>query len=136
MGACSRIEIKNRKLCLSNLNKRIKIQSRQMRPKSIVDVDYEEVFEDLFTVWAAVETNRGFESFNQVGTNQEGLQTSFTHKFYIRYSSSCNITSQNWVEYCGDKFRVISVENLDERDSFILIKAVKKGTKEREANKA
>jgi head-tail adaptor len=90
---------------------------------------------DLIKLWAAVETARGYESFNGVGTNG-GVADQVTHNFYVRYLSGCNITSENWIEYKCDKYKIVSVENLDENGRFILVKASKHGCKALAANTA
>ena len=66
------------------------IQRRTQSCDNITDIDYIETFEDVATVRAAVNTNRGYRSFNQVGTNQIGAQVqAFTHRFYIRFFLDC-----------------------------------------------
>ena len=137
MCACNSIKIKNSSVCTGDLRFRIKIQERSKAASSdITSMNYVEEFKDLFTYYAAVETNRGRESFSQVGTNSQGADSAYTHKFYIRFSNQCVPTSENWIEYDCDKYKILSVENLGERNKFLALRCVKKGTKSKDANLA
>lgn len=121
------------------MNQFITIQRRSIKPESITTVDYNEGFEDIGCVWAAVSTNRPYRSFNQVGVNQAtgiGAGLDFTHKFYIRYSTECIPTSEDFIEWNGDKYKILSVENLDAANRFFGLACVRKGPKDIKANLA
>jgi len=137
MSACKKVlKIKHRVLCLSDLTERIKLQKRTLTSADFDDADPTEKFVDLRKLWAAVETDRGYRSFNGVGTNTDGGDHLATHNFYIRYLAGCSITKENWIEWKCNKYQILSVENLDGLDEFIRLKTVKHGCKNLEANQA
>lgn len=134
MSVCENVSPKKRRICIGDLNTPIKIQVRTLTPENINNVDYNENFTEVKEVWSAIETKRGFSSFNDIGTTATGKIINFTHQFYIRYSPSFVITSENWLEYKNEKYVINSVENLEEKNNFLKIYALKKGTKTKPAN--
>jgi SPP1 family predicted phage head-tail adaptor len=129
MAICKNIRATKRDICIGDLDSRIKIQVRTLKaPES--GVDFTEEFTEVKEVWAMVQTSRGLEFFDDTGLN-----TTFTHKFYIRFSSSFSITSEDWLEWNNQRYDIVEVENLDERNEFLLLKAIKKGDKDINANK-
>jgi len=135
---CKTLGFPKKKICSGDLNKRITIQSRSLGKGDFTEVEITETFTDIANVWAAFETVSGFKAFNSVGTNQQGPdQTVGTHRFYVRFQpSTSSVTSENWVEFKSQKYKAITVENLDENDEFIAITCIKKGPKTLDANLA
>lgn len=127
MATCRDVSPKKRKICTGDLNRPIKVQVRTLTEKPLSDPDYDEVFTDVVTVWAAIETARGHSSFNDIGLTREGSTIVFTHKLFIRYSSSFTVTSEDWVEFDGIKYDIRSVENLEERNEFLALYCLRKG---------
>ena len=121
------------------MNQMITIQRRSIKPESISNVGYNEEFENVASVWAAVNTNRSYRSFNRVGVNQAsgtGAGLDFTHKFYIQYSPECVPTTENVVEWQCNKYKILGVENLDASNRFLALSCVLKGPSELKANLA
>lgn len=137
MPKCSRIKVSKRDVCIGDLNKQISIYERGQTSPTFGNVDYSEGFSLKLTTFAGVETKRGYSVFDQIGINQNQGQNQYTHIFYIRYVPECQITSQDWIEYNCDLFKIVNdVENLDENDEFLKIRAVKKGPFTKAANLA
>lgn len=137
MSSCERVKIKKRSVCAGDLREVIIIQRRTIEFKSIGTTDFTEKFENVSTVRAAVQTNRGYKSFNKVGINQTGnLIQAFTHKFYIRFALDCFPTTENFIEWCNEKYKILSVENLDARSRFLALACVQHGPKDLAANLA
>lgn len=129
MAICKNIRGTKRGLCIGDLNQKIKVQVRTLNaPESGTHFDL--TFADLKEVWAMVKTTRGTELFDGVG-----LTNAYTHEFYIRYSSSFAVNAQSWLLWNDDRYNIVDVENLDERNEFLLLKAIKKGDKDINANK-
>ena len=124
---CERVNIKNRRVCIGDLNIRVKIQTRTLESNNTATIELVENFTDVVEVWAAVNTTRGSQLFD--GSE---ISNPFTHNFYIRHRS--DIDFEKWIEYKDEKYDIVDVENLDADDNFLLMKCIKKGTKDNAAN--
>ena len=128
MGACNKICLKNNKICISSLKHPKQILKRSLVRKNILNPDYDEDIEVVADIWAGLETNKGTQEFNNVGINSSGRSIqSYTHKFYTRFLNNCDITSENWIEFKCNKYRILRVENLDEMDEVLILYAVLHG---------
>lgn len=131
MSACERVKIKKRKICLGDLKHYILIQRRDLKGKKFGELDLEESFSDILSCWAAVQTSNSTRSFNSVGTN-----ALITHVFYIRYFQDCEVSPQDWVEFECNKYRIETIENLDQENQWLKLNCIKKGTKQLGGNLA
>lgn len=125
MTVCKRVNITKKKICIGDLKHKVKVQTRVIVPPD--DVDYSQLHEDVSEVWAAIQTTKGIEIFD--GVNTIGVAT---HLFYTRKIS--NVTFENFVEYKDKKFRIIDVQELDEDDTFLLLRCTERGDKTKNAN--
>ena len=132
--ACQNITPKSRKICLAKLNKRIQLQRNTLISKGFDDPDYDNVLTTFATVWSAIETTKGWESFNNLlFTKNTGLQTPITHKFYIRFNPNLKIlepsavSSETVVEFNSEKYNIANVENIDEKDEYQILFCTKRG---------
>ena len=129
MSVCKRIKRKHRKVCIGDLNDVICLRDRTITPPES-GVDATEEFEDSNPeVWAMVETGKGETVFD--GTNTE---IDWTHKFTISFIDC--ITSETWVLYKEKHYDILGVENLEERDEWLILRCVVKGTIDNQANEA
>lgn len=110
MGECQRIRIPHRKICVGDLRRRISIQNRQLGPPK-TGVDITHTFVELRKPWAAVRTLTGNNIF--AGVN---LDRTPTHIFYIRFYEG--LTAEDWVVYKGERYDILEVENINERDEY------------------
>lgn len=136
MATCDSIKISNKKVCIGDLIHRIDIQERAKTFSDFDNVDVTETFTTIKSTWAAITVSKGYQSFNAVGTNSDTSLNSYTHIFYIRYDKNLSISSENWIKYKEDEYNIISIQNLDERNRFFVLFAVKKGIDTKEANLA
>lgn len=132
MTICTNSSPRKRKICTGDLKNLITIQTRTLTSNGFEDVDYDEVFTQVIQVWAAIKTTRGFQSFNDVGT----IQNNITHKIYIRFSADFTITSEDWLDFEGERYLIRDIENLEERNEYLLLYCVKKGDNTKLANKS
>lgn len=95
---------KKTKLCIGSMDKRIRIQKRLQRFQSGGQTL---VFQTTWTVWAGVETRSGLEKFNEI--NIENVPT---HIWRIRAID--DLTSEYWINYSGNNYRILSVETVNE----------------------
>ena len=109
---------------------------RALGTESFSDVDIKENFKEIHECWAAIKTTTGTQSFNDVGTNLSGAGSKITHNFYIRYINDSTITSQDFVLYDSNRYKIDSIEDLDMQKKFFLIRATFMGQEDIEANKA
>ena len=127
MAVCQKIRVNHRALCANDLDRKVKIKTRSM-VTSQLDTDMSVGFTSK-TVWAAVKTAKGNQTF--FATN---MQDVVDHIIYIRWYDG--VTSENWVEYKGDNYDIIDVENLDERDEWYALYCNVRGTTTKEVNDA
>jgi SPP1 family predicted phage head-tail adaptor len=126
---CKSIKIKSRKVCVGDLSSRIKLQLRSLTASNTGSIESIETFTDIIEVWAAVETTSGSKIWDGVE-----IANPFTHKFYIRYRNDIEFTE--WIEYGNEKYKLIDVENLEQKNEFLILMCTRKGTSTKKANYA
>ncbi len=127
MAECVVKQRKSTRICIGSLNQRIVIKTRQLTPNSDNDVDYDEIFTELKTVWAMVETVSGKTMFDK-----SNVERDVTHNFYIRYITG--VTVEEWIQYKDQYFDLLGVENFGEEDSFYKITVAIRGDKDKPVN--
>lgn len=119
MSECVRIRIPHRKICVGDLKHRISLQSRTLgTPKFGVDIEHE--FSEFKKPWSGIRTLKGTNIFS--GAN---LDEAPSHIFYIRYFDG--LTAESWVFYKDERYRILDVENIDERDEWYAIYCNQRG---------
>jgi SPP1 family predicted phage head-tail adaptor len=111
------------------MNQQITLQNRSIQAPTGSGVDYDEDFDGDNIVWALVETVEGETIFDS--TNIEQV---VTHHFYIRFVQG--VTSETWVDYQSVKYDILDVENLDERDEWLLLRTNSRGDNTVSVNKS
>ncbi len=130
MPKCINIQKKDRKVCVGDMRDKVVIQVRTITPPSAGGSDFTEVFSSDKTVWAMIETRKdGKEIFD--GTGLKGVAT---HYIYIRYIYNLETTFESWVKFKSKYYNIIDVQNLDERDEFLLLRCSERGTTSNQAN--
>ncbi len=120
MPKCVRIKKKNRKFCVGDMRDEITLENRSINPQDADSIDFIEDFSESNVIDAAIETVRGLETFD--GVNVESI---VTHKIYIRFIEG--VTEETWVKFKGRRLDIMDVENLDERDQFLLLRCKERG---------
>lgn len=110
---------KKRVLEIGSLDKKITLQLRAIVAEG--EADYTHTFTNPITVWACIDTSTGKEFFDDI--NQE--TKNITHTFYIRYRS--DVTSDIWIDWLDRKFKIVSIENMDERNRFLKLYCSERG---------
>lgn len=127
---CEAIKKNNKKICIADFDKRIKIQTSSIKGSNNPNSSATIGFTTLVTVWAMVKTNSNYSFIDGVNT-QDGINTDF----YIRYSSSVPLDKQLWVEYNNNKFKITNTpENIDKDNQIIRLRSTEKGVKTVAAN--
>lgn len=121
MANCSKIKAKPHIVCAGDLKSRIQIYNRSISAPLSINVDFQELFTQPITTFAMIETANGETIFDS--TNIEKV---VTHNFYIRAIK--NLTSEGWILFKQKYYDILTVENLNEEDRFMLIKANLRGT--------
>lgn len=128
MPKCVRIRRKHRKVCIGDLNDVIILQCRKIQaPESGVDATEE--FNNVDDAFALIETVTGEEVFDDTNTAVD-----VTHKITISFIEG--ITPETWIEFNCDRLDILNVENLEERDEWLVLRCTDKGTKNNKANEA
>lgn len=129
MPRCQPISRRRRDVCIGDLDELITLQNRAITPSSS-GVDATETFTDTNPdVWAMLETRRGETIFD--GT---GMERDVTHVFTIRFISG--VSAETWISFGGKRFDILDVENLEERDEWLKMRATNRGVDSNSASEA
>ncbi len=116
---------KRRITAIGDLNQRVSLQDRILNSKFQTGNEDTLDFQTYAEPWAKVETNRGKLEFDGVELTQKG----WTHNFTIRYRSDVQ-NRLGWVLYKDRRYKVLDIENLDERSEFLILRCIVTGTNE------
>lgn len=126
MAVCTKIRKKKRQICIGDLRDRIFVEDRDLTAQ-LTGVDAVETFSNAVETWCLIETVDGVEFFNEVN-----VAFDVTHIIYMRFDSA--ITEQTWLRLeNGQRLNILDVQNLDERNEFIKIRATNRGSSTKEA---
>jgi len=127
MPVCVKIKGRKRQICAGDLDRRITLTGRTIQTTEIGTPDFGEDFPDAIQRWAMILTEKGDEvfAFNNV-------DRVFSHSFYLRYDPV--ITASYYVEFDGNRYDILNVEDLDERHEFIRLKCALLGDQTKASN--
>jgi len=126
-----------KKLCRGDLNKKIRIQTRDLDESDYDSSQPVEQFATVFTRRSTLETVTGILSggkkFSGVSIDERT-----THIFYVLYSSALEVieSSNYFILFREKRFRVVSVTNINEDNQFLAIQVTDRGEDSLEATKA
>lgn len=118
---CTPITIKPFRVCIGDMRYHIKIYTRSILPSTDAGVDFGETFTDVKEIFAMVETTGGETVFDETNTARV-----VTHNFYARLLP--NVSEESWVEFRDKYYDILSVEHINERKRFMLLKCCLRGT--------
>ena len=125
---CKKITKQANKVCIKDLNKKIKIQISTFIDSNTPNQQSQLGFTDILDSWAMIKT---FKTPNfQGGTN---VSNSNTHQFIIRYTT-IDLEREIFIEYNSKKFRIDSIENIDEEDKYYSLISIERGYQSKNAN--
>lgn len=128
MEHIDKIRRKKRRIRIGSLNKRIFLSTQTITQSTIgANMDSNITIGDY--LWAMVETFRGDTTFD--GTTIVNVAT---HKFTIRWRP--DVTQEFMIVFQGETYNITDVENYDERNQFIILKAIKRGDQTEVVNRA
>jgi len=101
----------------------IRVHTRSIQAPAFGSVDFSEDFDGV-EAWAAIRTTNG-----KVTMDDSGQDVNATHELFVRYNSK--ITSERFIQADdGRRFRIIDVENFDERGDYMKLTATDRGLNE------
>lgn len=113
-------KLTHRGTVIGDMRHRIFIHERNIHVPAFGSVDFDERFTG-FDTWAAIRTTGGKVVFDGVG--QDALAT---HEVFVRYNE--DYTTQNFVQVDdGRRFRILSVEDYDERHDYMVMLCTDRG---------
>lgn len=121
---CASFKKNTNKVCISDLNKKIIIQTSSIAPDNSPDSVSTTSFANVATVWAMIKTSANISFINGVNV-ENGLNTDF----FIRYTNAIHFEQQLWIEYDGSRYKVINSENIDKDNKFVRLRSSEKGDK-------
>lgn len=116
-------------VCAGDLSSLVTLQNRDIVEPIFGETDFAEEFSGDSKVWAKVVTVAGKTFFDQVNAD-----VALTHEITIRYDPT--VTAETWVQAESRRFDIVSVEDLEERHEFMLLRCVERGDTDREAAKS
>lgn len=125
MPTLSRLKRARRRVCIGDLDSRVRVLHRSQVPPVSGSVDAAFDFQPVATdgyVWARVETVGGKTVFDGVANDRR-----VTHEVTIR--KLAGVTSESWVlTEAGERLDVVLAEDLDGRGEFLLLRCDARGS--------
>ena len=106
----------------------MKLHIREIVAPVFEGTDFSEKFSGTKEVWANIKTVSGQTIFIV------NVDVSITHEIIIRYDA--DIDSETWIEHNKNNFKILDVEDLDERHEFLRLKCANRGDKDLGATQA
>lgn len=125
---CKRITKQANKICIGNLDKKIKVQISSFIDSNAPGQESGIGFTDILETWAMIKTFKTNDQQDGVNVSQ-----SITHQFIFRYTA-INLDREIFVEYNSKKFRIDSVENIDEENKYYRLTSIERGDQSKNAN--
>lgn len=128
MAICQKIQSKRRRVCIADLDRQISIQNRAIQSPTN-EPDYTELFSAGSStssglvagdVWAMIESTAGKTVFDTAG-----VERVVSHKITTRFFDG--VTAESWILFNGNRYDVVSVENIDERGEYMVMRCVFRG---------
>jgi len=122
MATVSRIGGKRRIITAGDLTFKLDVQLRTLTPAAGAGTDATVELQTAKSVWGMMLTNGGQQFFAETNIKRDA-----THIFYIRFiknavfERSGRMSAQEWVKFKAREFKVLLVENLEERDEFLAL---------------
>lgn len=128
MAKCNYIKGQHRKVCIGDLDRKIEIYSRAIKPPADdQDMQHGQEYTLKYKPYAMIKTLRGITTFDGIEiTGVEALE------IFIRYDS--RVTTQDFVRLDGKNISIKSIEDLDRRKEFMRLICVEEGDKDRAAS--
>ena len=126
MARCKKIQVNRTQVCIGDMNRQITLHTRSITGLSD-GVDFDETLSAPTVVWAAIQTIKGEDIFD--GTNVIGTAT---HNFFIRAINT--LTAETWLEYNGEYYDVLDIQNYEERNQFMVLRCSVRGDTSKETN--
>lgn len=130
----------NNKNCIGNFDKYIQIVRRKIQSAEYTnnqDVVIDEDFTNIVHVWAKIETTKGAQIFDEVSITQDVNYKFTTHWLgdeivngNPRLDKDCSII------YNNNRYKIFSVENINEENRYICLRASLAGSVLKNASKA
>jgi len=112
MASCSPI-------CSGDLKYRIAIQSKVLTPTNGASVDFTTTLATVATVWAKIDIDKGHAFFDAMTREQQDRTA--THTFTIRYRTDVSV--ENYILYGSKYYEILSVQELDAENQFLIVKS-------------
>lgn len=129
MPKCIKLKQKHRQVCIGDMRNQIDIRTRNV-DKSFGSKEGM-TFTTVFSPSAMVETPKSLFIIDEVN----GGDVQVTHKFTIRFPDA-EISSENWIRFETNLYRIIGQTDLEERHEFIELMATRRGAEDKEASNA
>jgi len=119
----TRIHVNKRKVNVGDMHHRVLLHTRSITPPVFGSIDFTEAFAGN-SRWASIHTKDGKLVMDDVGRDVNS-----THQIYIRYDSV--VDSETFVQSeDGRRFKVLSVENFDNRKEYMKLNCTDRGLNE------
>ena len=121
MPECRIHSRKDTVICAGDMDKYIIVEIRTLQVPEDDEVDYRIELKAEQPFYAMLETVRGETVFDEINIEQV-----VTHKFYIHYIP--DVTFERFVLFNGERYRIVNVTNLNERNQFYVLRCNLRGS--------
>ena len=126
MTRCKNISPPKRKLCVGALRSKVGLYSRSLAPPAYGDQANRQDYALVDTLPAAFQTINGIDIFDGVEkSGSDGIPATATILFFVRYRA--DVTAENFLQYDGENYQILRVENIDLRREWLKIFAASRG---------
>jgi len=133
MAKCDVRRITAKKLCLGDLRHLVGIQSRELDESGFDTSQPVETFTQIRQQWCAIETVSGVSKFSKINIEDDA-----THLFWCFWDVVFPDleTGNNYMLHDGRRFKVLKVDNVNERNLALMIQTTERGESSEAASDA
>lgn len=129
MGKCKAKRVTATKLCTGDLRHPVELQSRSLDTSGFASSQPVEVFTTLRVQWCAIETVSGVSRYGAVN-----IEDGVTHLFWCKWD--IGLTGVDYILHDARRFKVMSMDNLNERDTTVVFQTKERGDVSLDASEA
>lgn len=125
MAKCIDVTPKRKKICVGALRNKIKIFKRVLTSSTTEGVaEHSEKYTLFKTLFSSIETIqiRTLQTLDGVTIDPELV---VTHVFIVRFLATIN--AEQYIQFKGNNYKILKVENIDEADRWFRLKANLRG---------
>jgi SPP1 family predicted phage head-tail adaptor len=125
--ACRGDKLKIKTACMGDMRHKVFLYTRSIQAPDFNEMDFDESLTLFKTVWASIDNLRQEQIFDETNTLSQP-----THRFRIRYIPG--LTTEFWLKFRGNYYRILDVQNYQERNLFMQLDCCIRGSEDKPVN--